>query len=471
VKAPNTEDLTGNPLGTWTFSSDQLFDPKNPATIAALTNPTQFSASLPPVVHDLKTNLFQAYVQDAWRPGSSLTLNLGVRYDLEYGSFNQDMNLAMFPKPLPYINPSTRGDHNNVQPRLGFAWGLTSSGSSVVRGAYGIYSGTVRNSSFGTELANLLQSNITIKNPTYPDPYGGKDPLEFASTAPPNITIIRDDIRNPFAQAANVGFSQRLIHDLALQVDAVYTKSTSNAVSINVNTPNPVTGLRPLPAWGRIVQVSPDGETKYKALFVRLDRPFAHGVQYTVSYTLAKSDDNLTSLDYYNRSADFGPSNTDRRNTLVTSGSVAMPFALTLSGSWTLRSAMPFSAVAGKDLNNDGSLTDLVPGTTRNSGNRDLNLAAVNAWRALNGLAPISAAQIDSNKYNSADVRLTRTFRLQGDKKIEVIGQVFNVFGSDNLLASGGVGGYVTNALSDSFGKILAAGNRQQGEFAVRFAW
>ena len=50
VRAPNTEDLTGNPLGTWTFSTDQVFNPNTPATIAALSKPSQFSASMPPVV-------------------------------------------------------------------------------------------------------------------------------------------------------------------------------------------------------------------------------------------------------------------------------------------------------------------------------------------------------------------------------------------------------------------------------------
>jgi outer membrane receptor protein involved in Fe transport len=180
VRAPNTEDLTGNPLGTWTFATDQPFDPGNPASIAALSKPTQFTASLPPVVHDLETNLFQAYVQDSWAPTSGLTLNLGVRYDLQYGSFNQNMDLSLYPKPLPFIDPPTRHDHNNVQPRLGFAWDLTSTGSSVMRGSWGIYNGTVRNGTFGTELANLLQSNINIRNPSYPDPYGGRPPLDFA---------------------------------------------------------------------------------------------------------------------------------------------------------------------------------------------------------------------------------------------------------------------------------------------------
>jgi hypothetical protein len=471
TRAPNTEDLTGNQLGTWTFSTDQPFDPHNPATIAALSKPTQFTASLPPVVHDLATNILAAYVQDAWRPTHSLTLNLGVRYDLQYGSFNQNMDLAAFPRPLPLINPSTRGDHNNIQPRLGMAWDLDASGSSVLRASYGVYNGIIRNGSFGTELANLLQSSIIIRNPSYPDPYGGRDPLTFASTAPPNITIFNDDIVNSFAQTTNVGFSQQLTKELAIQVDGVYTKGSASAVSSNINTPDPVTGLRAMPDWGRIVQISPIGESKYRALYVRLDRPFTNRLQYTVAYTLAKADDNLTSINYFNRAGDWGPSNTDRRHTLVFSGSVMLPLSLTFGGVWTARSAMPFSPLAGRDLNNDGATTDLVPGTSRNSGQRDLNLTAVNAYRALNGLGPISASQLNSNRYSSVDVRLTRAFKLSGASKLEVIAQVFNLLGTTNLLASGGLGGYVNNSLSDSFGKILAAGNAQQAEFALRVAW
>ena len=49
---------------------------------------------------------------------------------------------------------------------------------------------------------------------------------------------------------------------------------------MNINTPNPVSGLRPLPVWGQINQISPLGEEKYKALFVRLDRAYANRVQY-----------------------------------------------------------------------------------------------------------------------------------------------------------------------------------------------
>ncbi len=46
---PYKYESTGNPLGTYTFSRDQFFDPNNPASIAALTGATTFSASVPPV--------------------------------------------------------------------------------------------------------------------------------------------------------------------------------------------------------------------------------------------------------------------------------------------------------------------------------------------------------------------------------------------------------------------------------------
>ena len=58
-----------------------------------------------------------------------------------------------------------------------------------------------------------------------------------------------------------------------------------------------------------------------------------------------------------------------------------------------------------------------------------------------------------------------------GDQRVEPIGQVFTLFGTTNLLARGRPGGVVTDASSDSFGRILSASNRQQAELAVRFVW
>lgn len=63
-------------------------------------------------------------------------------------------------------------------------------------------------------------------------------------------------------------------------------------------------------------------------------------------------------------------------------------------------------------------------------------------------------------------MRVSKAFSLGGAQKLELIGQVFNLFGRDNLQAA-----WVTNALSNQFGRIRQAFNRQQGEVAIRFAW
>lgn len=474
IWGPGREDLTGNQYGVWTFAADQPFNPSDPASLAALKSPTQFTSSFPPVAQDLPTKWFQAYVQDDWHVGSRVTLNLGVRYDLQYDSFNQNLDLAVFPKPIPYIDPASRGDLNNVQPRVGVAWDLTGGGRFVVRGAAGLYNRYQWNGVFNAERQNLIQTNVIVRNPSYPDPYGGKNPGDFASTAPPNITIVADDIRNPLAYIYTAGISQEFFSNMGVSLDAVYTKTTSEVVSANINTQDPVTRIRPLPEWGRIVENQPNGDRDYKAFLARVEKRFSNRYTYLVSYTLAKTDDNGTGTfaDFYNQDLDWGPGTTDRRHTLVSSGSVLLPWDVTVGGVWTIRSTMPFSARAGRDLNNDGATTDYVPGTTRNQGNRDLDLTFVNAYRALNRLGEISADQIDSNRFNSVDLRVSKAFLLGASQnRIELIGQVFNVFGTNNLLSSGGQGSWVDNALSDSFGRILSASNRQQAELALRFVW
>ena len=246
----------------------------------------------------------------------------------------------------------------------------------------------------------------------------------------------------------------------------------------NINTPVIPGGPRPLPAWGRILQLTSGGEHKYKAFFARLEKRFSDRHQYLLSYTLSKQDNtgagtNPTITDYYNPGLDWGPGSADRRHAFVASGSYLMPYDIMLGAVWTLRSTMPFSAYAGVDLNRDGAAgTDYVPGTTRNQGNRgnDAFLTAVNTWRAANGRSPIAADRLMNNKYNRVDARVSKSFKMGTNRKIDLIAQIFNVFGTDN--PGSGVGpGWQQNALSSSFGQIVTVQPRQQGELAVRLVF
>ena len=477
---PSREDQPGNPQGTWTFANDQFFD-GSPQAIANLRNPQQFTASFPPLTRFLENHWVQWYVQDDWRIRSNVTLNLGLRYDRQHNSFNQNIDLSLFPRPLPAdtrgnsIDPKSRKDNNNFGPRVGLAWDVRDDGRTVVRAAYGLYYQYFMQTPLRGEQTALRQTAINITNPSYPDPYGGRTPESFASTAPPNVSVIDDRIENPESWTASTGVSRELRPNLAIHLDGVYTKMSNMGMTVRINTPAPGVTARPDPSWGVIQQTQAIGEHEYKAFFVRLDKRFANRHQYLVSYTLAKQENNggVTAVtDFYNPDLDWGPGNADRRHSFVASGSVVLPFDITLGAVMNLRSSSPFNSTAGRDLNRDGtSASDYVPGATRNMGNRDTArmLELVNAWRAQNGRAPIPASQIDTNEYQRLDVKANKMFGIGGARKLELAAQVFNVLGRDNL---GGVGsGWVTNALSDSFGRLLAAQDNRQAELAVRFIW
>jgi len=101
-----------------------------------------------------------------------------------------------------------------------------------------------------------------------------------------------------------------------------------------------------------------------------------------------------------------------------------------------------------------------VPGTSRNQGNRNLNLSLIG----------VPAGQIQSSKYNDFDLRVSKSVFTRESKSLEVIGQAFNLFGHLNLLGGPGFSSaQVTNATAKTFGEITNASNAQEGELAAIF--
>jgi carboxypeptidase family protein len=463
-------------IATWTFGQDQFFD-GSAAAIRNLRNPIQFTASFPPLPRHLQADWIQGYLQDEWKLLSNLTLDIGLRYENLHRAFNNHITLAGRERLAELINPASRHDNNNWGPRFGFAWDVRGDNRTVVRLASGKYYGNVFAGTLRNEVNALLQSSVNIRNPSYPDPYGGLSPQAFVTvSAAPNVSITNDRIEQPESKAVNLGVSRELRPSLAVHVDLVYSKGTKASQIANVNTPDPVTGLRPRPTWGNINEYRSGGDSDYRAMYLRLDKRLSDRYQYLVSYTFAHDKDRdagqATVVDFYHPEYDQGWGSQDRRHTLVASGAVLLPMDVTLGAVWSYRSTRPFSAVAGTDLNRDGALTDYVPGTTRNVFNRGDNakdLALVNAWRAQSGRGPIRENQLMTDEFKRVDVRIGKQIRVGGDRRAELIAQVFNLFGNDSY----GVGAtpWQVNATSDSFGTINTVYPRQQAEVAVRFVW
>jgi len=80
------------------------------------------------------------YFQDSWRTTPTLTLNLGVRYDIEFPPQLAAPNpLALTAYNALGLQKGIQTDTNNIQPRIGMAWDPRGNGKSVVRASYGMF--------------------------------------------------------------------------------------------------------------------------------------------------------------------------------------------------------------------------------------------------------------------------------------------------------------------------------------------
>jgi hypothetical protein len=445
--------------------------------------------------------VYAGYFQDDWQVAAGLTFNLGIRYDLQVGSFNEDVpgllakiqdklgrdgsfpfDVSIFPQPR-----ATRGDHNNVGPRVGVAWDPSNNGAMNVHAAYGLFYDNMRTLQNFNELTWPQAKSITIQNPTFPDPFGGRSREAFLSATPPTVTVGSNDQVNPYAHQFSVGLNRLLTRELALSVDFTDVRRYSDRDTVEINIPDQVTRVRPYSPFVRVNFWQPTADNFYKALLVKLEKRMSNRYQALLSYTLSKSDDDtLTSAlsDHYGYTKVNRPGVADRRQRLVASGILALPFDAQLSTIADFRSSLPFGPISsGLDLNNDTlsgtsvsapANSDLPPGVMPMSGCRSLNLEAINAFRAARSLAAVS--QVDCPTFVNVDVRFSKVFRIRGSSRAELIAQLFNIFDRANFATPNNNIGAGNDAVTGRplFGATTSLlpninAPSRQAEFAVRF--
>src|SRR5712664_2507659 len=314
---------------------------------------------------------YSLYAQDSYKLRPRLTLNYGLRYDIDLPATEAFNRFSAVDPTLPnpgagnilgaytYFGTGTgRNGRKRPQdaykkafgPRVGFAYSIND--KTVLRGGYGIFYQPLKEGSFadqdGLGFFNRQTVNVTNGGPTqidngvtkiFPD-FGPLTPeaqnnqngviLVPSNTGRPadiqtwNLDIQRQVTNNLMVSLAYVGSKgthlpalniiPNQVNTSFLSLGSDLTKNAScltnggcpNAVAAGVTLPYPgFTGninqlLRPFPQYGDFNQednsFSPDrtGNSTYHAMQVGVEKRFAQGLSFLVSYTVSK---NLTDAD------------------------------------------------------------------------------------------------------------------------------------------------------------------------------
>jgi hypothetical protein len=380
---------------------------------------------------------FGGYIQDDYRVLPNLTLNLGLRYDYftvpreDSGRFfNRGVDPAhpeLGPGFGPYRPADSLYDANylNVQPRVGFSWGVYPSGKTVLRGGIGIY--TNPHEIYG-EAINEVQANaetpfrITLNHQQalqagvhFPLPRSdysailtqlqqtGVATTDFANSA------VAADYPNPYSIQYTLGVSQALPWRTSLDIAYVGNRGLHENITAVENLPDRITGIAPVPTFSQFNYYYAGDNSKYNALQVELKKRITNGLTFSAAYTWSRSMaleyagllKESSPQDNNNVQADYGPTDYDVRNYFVLNGVWEMPWtklahthghlAQELLGGWQ---------VSGVFIGNTGSPTNISDGDSSYPNDRVDYVPGVNPYTGHHSLSnPQYLNPMEPNQY------------------------------------------------------------------------
>jgi len=443
--------------GSYSFSSLAAF-------LAGTYNNSGFTQTFNNFVVSQTNPNIGFYTQDEWKPNSHLTLNLGLRYDLQF---------------LKAIAT----DRNNVSPRAGFAWSPFASRSTVVRGSFGLFYDRVPLRALANALLSagntvdpgrLSQISVSLSPtqtgaPVFPN-------ILSSLTLPPgvlfNFSTMDQHMQNAYSEQGSFEIEQQLSGRSTLSVGYEHVRGLHLIISVNQNVPSCVAsgnnnGCRPNPTFGNDSQYSSLADSHYDGLHVSFVQRPTHWGSYRISYTWSKALDNVgefffsSPINNFNIWQDYGRSDDDQRHRVVFNGTIhsSMDSAATpwqrishgfqLSAMLQYYSALPFNITTGSTTIQATSARPTVDGTfiNRNAGT--------------------------GFDFFNLNARLSRTFPVGERLRLEGIAEAFNLLNHVNgvtLNGTFGTGVYPTNP-SATFKQITAVADPRTLQLALRLTF
>ncbi len=532
-------DTLLNNYGAFNFTTTNPRGTKNATADFLLGFPATMNQDAPTT----KVNndwYYALYAQDDFRVTKRLTLNLGVRWDIQTPITDPHDRFLTFVKgaqskivaaaPAGLLFPGDTGvargiittNFTHFSPRIGFAWDPFGDRKTAIRGAGGIFYGSISGNEWNTSSDNQPFAIRQQFNDVWSlsDPYklqpGGVGPFPYSYSpaaprfvAPSAIVGIGLDYKLPYTYQMNfaiqreitkttsltVAYVSNLTHRIPAIQDVNYPVLTTAATTANVNARRPY-----LPnTLSSIGMISSILNSAYHGLQVKGDRRFANHFTLRGYYTFGKGLDAVNTqssslqqaTDWNNIGLDRGRANNDRTHSAVISGvweldyvSRAPRAVRLIAGGWSLaaiaslRSGTPLTVTSGSDVNFDGQNNDradlignpyLDPHRARSQVvDQWFNIAAFSkttqAIHSYDGTAGRNI--IDGPGLKNVDMTIARSFRLSEGKSLQFRGEATNALNLVNLSNPG------TNAnTASTFGKITTARAMRQAQVGLKLVF
>ena len=346
-------DENRNYTGTFTFASNDAF---------LAGNALQFSRRIGDPLIEYTAFQFGVYVQDDIRVRKNLLVSAGLRYEAQ----------------------THIGDNVNLQPRTSFAWTPFKSGSTTVRGGFGVFNDWYEDSLYeqALRLDGERQVDQIVPNPPFPDV-----DQNAGRVIPPSITRVSSALVLPTIARTSFGVEHAFASWAQFRSNWFYQHTDDAYRAVNLNAP--VGGVRPVPTVGNITFVDAIGAAESQGIDLSMNLNYApKRIFGAINYRLAKAmndgdsatsfPENGTDID-----AEWGPSRNDVRHRVF--GFVSMPLRFGLRTNLNMRyeSGVPYNITTGIDNNGDTVLNDRPEGVSRNSarGANQVNLDLRLGWQ------------------------------------------------------------------------------------------
>lgn len=303
----------GNGRGSYTFNA-QTTAATSGYSMADLLLGLPTSTSRSPLFPNnyTRNGFFGAFLQDDYRINSRLTLNFGLRWELNTPVYEKYNRLSNFdPGTGLLILQGQNGARKELYkyslkdwgPRFGFAWQpFKDSGRTVIRGGAGVFynSPATNNVRNGPQQSNTPFVRAETFNASRVSPIYLNDPFPTANAGSSVLVLSAFNGTFPDATLYQWSFNvqRQLNKDTVLEVGYQGSRGVQLPQWYNINQPAPgpgtvaqVNARRPFPAWGNITFLDSIGQSNYHGLVTRLERRYSGGLTFTMSYTYAKSID------------------------------------------------------------------------------------------------------------------------------------------------------------------------------------